>query len=235
MYKDVIGILGGMGSYATLNLFKRLLTAFPAEKEWERPRMIIDNNCTMPSRVLAILDNEKYGVLINQMVQSVKHLIDFGATKIIFACNTSHYFLPEILKEIPTLKERFISLIDCCVEEIIRCNEKKLFLLATEGTISARIFHNAIKNRDISLSVPIGESYLLQRKIIEAVKQNNITEDKLHQFIELIKESEGSAVILGCTEFSVIYDNYKKIFKDLDIKIYDPIECVINKLTKECN
>ena len=38
---DVIGVVGGMGSYATLNFFGRLLDAFPATKEWERPRIII--------------------------------------------------------------------------------------------------------------------------------------------------------------------------------------------------
>lgn len=51
----VIGILGGMGSYATLDIFDRILAAFPARKEWERPRMVIDNNCMMPSRVVAAL------------------------------------------------------------------------------------------------------------------------------------------------------------------------------------
>ena len=52
MYRDVIGILGGMGSYATLHFFEAILNAFPAEKEWDRPRVLIDNRCTMPSRVL---------------------------------------------------------------------------------------------------------------------------------------------------------------------------------------
>lgn len=41
----VIGVLGGMGTYATINLFKQYAEVFPAEKEWERPRIIIDNRC----------------------------------------------------------------------------------------------------------------------------------------------------------------------------------------------
>ena len=40
----VIGVLGGMGTYATINLFKQYAKIFPAEKEWERPR-IIDAQC----------------------------------------------------------------------------------------------------------------------------------------------------------------------------------------------
>ena len=69
-----IGILGGMGSYATADFFKRLIDAFPAEKEWDRPRILIDNNCVMPSRVRAILYNEKVDELILQMSQSVIRL-----------------------------------------------------------------------------------------------------------------------------------------------------------------
>ena len=52
MKKDdfVIGVLGGMGTYATIHLFREYADLFPAEKEWDRPRIIIDNRCTMPSR-----------------------------------------------------------------------------------------------------------------------------------------------------------------------------------------
>lgn len=38
----VIGVLGGMGTYATINLFRQYAEVFPAEKEWERPRIVID-------------------------------------------------------------------------------------------------------------------------------------------------------------------------------------------------
>lgn len=92
MYKDVIGVLGGMGSYATLHFFQELLDAFPAEKEWDRPRIIIDNRCTMPSRVLAVLEGIQYDQLVAELCNSVASLLHAGATKIILACNTSHCF-----------------------------------------------------------------------------------------------------------------------------------------------
>lgn len=39
----IIGLVGGMGSIATVDYFRRLIDAFPAQKEWDRPRIIIDN------------------------------------------------------------------------------------------------------------------------------------------------------------------------------------------------
>ena len=76
--KQVIGIVGGMGSYATLNFFSRLLAYFPAEREWDRPRIIIDNYCTMPSRVRAIIYKEKYKEVYMALANSIKLLIDGG-------------------------------------------------------------------------------------------------------------------------------------------------------------
>ena len=84
----VIGVLGGMGTFATIHLFRQYADVFPAEKEWDRPRIIIDNRCTMPSRVLAFLRHIKEEELIGQMSDSMQHLVDAGATRIILACNT---------------------------------------------------------------------------------------------------------------------------------------------------
>ncbi len=114
----VIGIVGGMGSFATLDFFRRILYAFPAVKEWERPRVLIDNYCTMPSRVRAILYNERKQELICDLCESVKNLLRSGANKIIFACNTSHVFIPEVTARVPECANKIIHIIDSCAAEI---------------------------------------------------------------------------------------------------------------------
>lgn len=74
----VIGVLGGMGTYATINLFKQYAEVFPAEKEWDRPRIIIDNRCTMPSRVRAFLYHENVDKLVEEMSDSIEGLLKIG-------------------------------------------------------------------------------------------------------------------------------------------------------------
>ena len=74
----VIGVLGGMGTYATINLFKQYAEVFPAEKEWDRPRIIIDNRCTMPSRVRAFLYHENVEQLVNALSDSIEGLLIIG-------------------------------------------------------------------------------------------------------------------------------------------------------------
>ena len=124
----VIGVLGGMGTYATINLFKQYAEVFPAEKEWERPRIIIDNRCTMPSRVRAFLYHENVERLIDEMADSIDGLLKIGggSARIILACNTSHLFLPQIYKKVPEAKSAVINIIHSCVEQISKIQRKKI-------------------------------------------------------------------------------------------------------------
>ncbi len=127
--KIVIGVLGGMGTYATINLFNEYAKVFPAEREWERPRIIIDNRCTMPSRVMAYLYNEKVDELVSEMTESMNYLSEAGCTKIILACMTSHLFLPKIYEKIPNIKGKVVHLIENCANIINKDNIKNVYVL----------------------------------------------------------------------------------------------------------
>ena len=220
----VIGVLGGMGTYATIHLFQQYARLFPAEKEWDRPRIIIDNRCTMPSRVRAFLYNEKVEELVDDMSESLNYLSAMGCNKILLACNTSHLFLPQIYDRNPELKNNIINIISTCAEKVYRDNHNNIHLLATEGTIDSNIYHRELKNRGISCIAPKTEEYYKLRCCIEAVKQNNYSEEVREMFLELINRYD--SCILGCTELPILYEKYKD---DVLCKnIYDPIYISLN-------
>lgn len=114
----VIGVLGGMGTYATINLFKQYAEGFPAEKEWKRPRIIIDNRCTMSSCVRAFLYHENVDKLVDEMTESIDGLLKVcgGITKIILNCNTSHLFLSKIYERILEARDSVVNIIETCVD-----------------------------------------------------------------------------------------------------------------------
>lgn len=233
MYKDVIGVLGGMGSYATLHFFQELLDAFPAQKEWDRPRILIDNRCTMPSRVLAVLEGVKYEQLVEELCDSVRSLLRAGATRLILACNTSHCFLPDIYQKVPEAQGKIISIIDACCAEIAAAGEKHISLIASEGTIQSEVFHKALQTRGITVSVPATQQYLKQRELIEAVKQNQITQKTMEDFANLVKSFSGEALILGCTEFPVLFSRLPQGALE-GIRVYDPLRSAVRVLQAEC-
>ena len=225
----VIGVLGGMGTYATINLFQEYAKVFPAIKEWDRPRIIIDNRCTMPSRVRAYLYNEKVDELVNEMAESMDYLLKTGANKIILACNTSHLFLPKIYEKVPELKNKVLNIIENCANIINKDNIKELYLLGSEGTIDSKIFQKELEKYNIKCNVPTKDDYQNLRDIIEAVKQNNYTDEIKDKFLSLVNRSK--YVILGCTELPILYDKYNDGIKVN--KVYDPIKLALEELYRE--
>ena len=225
----VIGVLGGMGTYATIQLFKQYAQVFPAEKEWDRPRIVIDNRCTMPSRVLAYLHHEKEEELIEQMSDSMQHLVDAGASRIILACNTSHLFLPRIYERVPELESRVIHIIRTCVDHIKKDGQKQVYLLGSEGTIDSRIYQNALAAEGIECLVPAPEEYADLRTCIEAVKQDKYTDEAKRLFLELVNRYD--ACILGCTELPILYEKYAG--EITCARIYDPLFIALGELKAE--
>lgn len=226
----VIGVLGGMGTYATINMFKQYADIFAAEKEWDRPRIIIDNRCTMPSRVRAAIYNENVEQLVEQMSDSLESLISLGGdyTKVILACNTSHIFLPLIYKRNPQIEQNIVSIINQCVEEIKDDKIKNVYLLASEGTIQLEIYQKELSVYGINCIVPENKEYGLLRECIEAVKQNKYSKEIEEIFLELVNRYDNC--ILGCTELPILYEKYKQ---KIQVKVYDPILITIKYLKKE--
>lgn len=226
----VIGVLGGMGTYATVHFFQQYADIFEAEKEFDRPRIIIDNRCTMPSRVRAFLYNEKVDELVDEMTDSMQNLVDSRCTHIVLACNTSHLFLPEIYKKIPSLENKVINIIKQCVSTIQNDGVKEVYLLGSEGTIDSCIYQNALEECGIKCIVPKKDEYSLIRECIEAVKQNKYNESTKKFFVELVNRYD--TCILGCTELPILYDKYKSDIAKSK-KIYDPLLLVLKRLKEE--
>lgn len=157
-----IGVLGGMGTYATIHLFKQYAEIFPAEKEWDRPRIVIDNRCTMPSRVRAFLYDEDVDKLVNEMSDSMRCLSEAGCNRIILACNTSHLFLPKIYSRVPQLEDKVVNIIDNCVEKIKEDHIIKVFRLGSEGTIKSKVYQKKLgKLFNIECEVP--DEYVIEK------------------------------------------------------------------------
>ena len=231
----VVGVLG-VATNATVNFFEQWAKVFPAKKEWDRPRIIIDNNCTMPSRVRALLYNENVELLVEQMTDSIKLLINAGCCKILIACNTAHVFLDSIYEKFPPARNYIVDIIDNCADYLQKRGVKKVFLMASEGTILSGTYQKKLSARGIECFAPPTEEFFMLRNFIEAVKQNDFTDEVKKQFVNFVYRNKaecGGAIILGCTELPVMYDKCKDELTE--INFYDPMLIVLEKLKAEFN
>jgi aspartate racemase len=213
--KKTIGILGGMGPYATLMFLKNILSLTKADKDSDHIRTITDSNIDIPSRSRAILFNEVSP--LNGMIDSCKKLKNYPVDAIYVPCNSADFWLDEVQKSI---KIPIISIVNIATDMMIK-NHKVDKITSLGGTVTYQtdLYGKSAKLFGIN-HVKISE--VLQKRtveIIEAIKKNGITFELRSAFSSLIndsiKETSANGVILACTEFSEFYN------LDKDVPIVD--------------
>ncbi|MFA6716616.1 MAG: amino acid racemase, partial [Victivallaceae bacterium] len=94
--RRIIGILGGVGPAATVDIFDKIVKNTPAVKDQDHLKIIIENNPQIPDRTAALYDKgEDPGIAI---LAGAEKLQDAGADFVIVPCNTAHVFLEKIQK-----------------------------------------------------------------------------------------------------------------------------------------
>jgi len=217
MLEKIIGILGGMGPEATIDLFYKIIKFTPAEKDQDHLRIIIDNNPKIPDRTAAILGREESPLPALQ--ETAQNLEKAGADFIIIPCNTAHYFLPLIQESvrIPILN---------MIEETAKETRKripqiqKVGLLASIGVYETKIYHQRFKKFNIEVISPEEKDKEEVMKAIYAVKAGDLSEGVKKSILKIAQEliDRGAEVIIaGCTEIPLIL---KK--GDVSVPLIDP-------------
>ena len=124
------------------------------------------------------------------------------------ACNTAHYFLPELL---PHITIPVLSIIDVAVAAIMEKGYKSVGLLATSGTISTGLYQKALEANGLRCIAPSAErQHIVDDMIYDGVKANNQNYDTndIKNLLAEMKAQGAEAFILGCTEVPVAVTMY---------------------------
>lgn len=116
--KKSIGIIGGMGPIATVDLFQKIIRLTKARSDHEHIHIYVDCNPSIPDRTAALLQSGESPVPMIR--ESAQKLIAMGADILLLPCNTSHAFYNEITEGLT------VPLINM-VEETARIVQKKAF------------------------------------------------------------------------------------------------------------
>jgi aspartate racemase len=225
MPEKIIGILGGMGPEATIDLVYKIIKFTPAEKDQDHFRIIIDNNPKIPDRTAAILGKGKDP--LPTLRETAQNLEKAGANFIIIPCNTAHYYISQIQESvnIPILN---------MIEETAKETQqripqiKKVGLLASIGTYETGIYHQRFEKFNIEVISPEEKDKEEIMKAIYAVKAGNLSEEIKKNILKIAQkliDKGAEAIIAGCTEIPLILKE-----GDVPVPIIDPTQ-VLAKIT----
>ena len=214
-----LGIVGGLGPLASSYLYEMITKKIKANLDQEHLNICLLSHASIPDRTAFILgqsDNNPYPYLL----EDCKMLEKMGVKMISIPCNTSCYFHEKLQKEINIPISNIVS---NTVKFINNCGYKNVAILATSGTIKSQLYQSELDKYGISYILPN------QDKVMEIIydyvkKGKDVPKDI---FDEIIDGLNVDAIILGCTELSVVKKNLK-----LDEKFIDPIEIETNNILK---
>lgn len=228
MYKYDLGIIGGMGSEATVEIYKRIINKTKHSCDQEHMRICILNNSIIPDRTKCILENGENP--LPYLNESIKDLENIKAKYFIVPCNTAHYF--SSLFEIHNIK--FISMIDETLNYINNnYSNYKVCILGTTGTIKSRVYHNDNNAKNINFVYANTEEQNNIMQVITDTKsdqERRIIKNNLINTITNIKHREGNCLfVLACTELSLYLEDCKKQFE-----VIDAMDCLVNSAIIKC-
>jgi aspartate racemase len=243
---NVIGIVGGMGPEAGLALFKNILKHTKATRDQDHLSVVLmsfPKYITDRSSFLNGSENVNPAYNAARIIEKLEHA---GAKVVGLACNTSHTqeIFNVVLQELRRTNSK-VKLINMPFETCRHLKDNhpnvcRVGLLATNGTYKSGIYKTLLYQfgYDPILPNPELQENVIHKMIYDphfGIKANPdfITEEVnalMDDSIRYLKTQKADAVILGCTELSLLA---AKVKKETDMIVIDSSEALALSLIRE--
>jgi aspartate racemase len=195
----LVGILGGMGPAATVDLMQKVIDATPATRDQEHVPLIVWNVPQIHDRVAAIQDSNAPSPA-PEMCRGAIALTRAGVEAIAIACNTAHFWAGEIEAALQETGVPLIHIADTALAQL--AHEGRTMLLATEGTIQSGIYSSRAAKLGLELQIPDSAMQQAINQGIADIKRNNIpvAQKLLAPYLQSAQAAGVTTFLLGCTE-----------------------------------
>ncbi len=204
----VVGIIGGMGPEATVDLMQRIIRLTPALDDIDHIRCVVDNNPKVPSRIKAIVE----GTGIDPapaIIDMARRLEAWGADFLVMPCNTAHHYYNQVNNgvDVPVL-----HLVKLVVNHICgTCPEvRNIGILASPAVIMTNLYQEICEDYGLGVIYPeSGDQDDLFNIIreVKAGKTDGELRDDFQQICDRLVEQGAELVVVACTELGVIAED----------------------------
>lgn len=224
-----IGILGGVGPETTSKIYHSIIDAFREKGQKKYPSILI-YNLPFPFVIEkeAIIEGRNSRKMIPYLIEGAKTLEKGGADFGILPCNTLHKYIDEIRESV---KIPFLSILDKTVIQLKLMTIKNVGILATETTVSDKLYDDIFINNGIDFLYPTrAEQDNINRIIVDILNdRENESQKKIIEKVCLSLQDKGvEAILLACTDLQIVMPDIC-----VSIPIIDSTEVLIKASLKE--
>ena len=228
----MIGILGGMGTQASLDFCNKLAMLNRGKIDQKYPLFILYNKSNIPGRPENL---HKYNKVLKSLNTGCLLLQKNKCKFIVIPCNTAHYWYDDLQRKIkiPIIsmpKEVYLHAKKNCKKN------SKIGILATEGTLKTRVY-NKFFDKNFTLINP--KKSLQIKSVNKAIKYVKIgkvkdAEKAIKPAVNYLIKMKCKKIILGCTELPIAIFAFKSFKNIKQSKIFlDPNLILANASMKK--
>lgn len=207
MSRTLVGVVGGVGPLATAYFLQRVVALTDARTDQEHVDLVVHQRSSIPDRTAFLLgrSTDDPGPV---MAASAQDLVRIGARAVVLPCNTAEPFLPQVeaAAGVPVL-----GIVHATVAAARRRAPglTRLGVLATDGTLAARTYHDELAAVGLEAVVPsAADQELVMAVIYDQVKAGRPADlAGLAGVVDRVAAAGAQAVALACTELSVLNDD----------------------------
>lgn len=222
-----LGVIGGLGPIATAHFMELIIRMTEAQTDQEHLDMIIYNRPSIPDRTSYILDQSKPNPL-PEMIRVGNTLARQGAKLIAIPCMTAHYFHRELTRYI---EAPIVHAIHETAAHLKKHGITTVGIMATDGTIRSKLFQQELEKHGITPAIPGAEGQKCVMSVIyDDIKANRPAGmDKFDLAANDLRAQGAQAIILGCTELSLVKRDYP-----IGAGYLDAMEVLARRCVLEC-
>lgn len=210
----VVGIMGGLGPLAGATFLRVLTLLTPAERDQDQLDAVLLSHSTTPDRTARIKDPSAPDPAPVLLADALR-LEAMGAELIAVPCNSAHPFLRGLTDRVGVPMIDIVEVTARAAAEHVRAagvtERPRIGVLATDGTKAAGLYRDALARLGAEPGdTTDDEQREVMRIIYDQVKAGQPTDLALLQDLTSALTDRGcAAVVLGCTELSVAYDEHQ--------------------------
>ena len=189
-----IGVIGGMGPAATVDVLGRLVTGAGAAHDSGHPRVLVDSNPDVPDRNAALAGGASPGPVLADMAS---RLLAQGAEVLAMPCNAAHGWADAVRA---VAGAQFVDIVDTAIAAAMVHRPLRIGVIAIGATLDARLYDRA--------PVPvIAVDRMRVQPLVNRIKGGNTGPEVATAMAALAADlvADGADVIIAaCTEVPLV-------------------------------